>query len=191
MSRHWVSTQSHPKHHTSKVLILLSDHRYPSTRWNPYTWTPFSLGNGRSQTVATARQDSHSCLLRPTQSQAARGAGQVAVTALTSSCCSPAWACSARSPGGRNLLWCFCVSGWMYLLCALCCVCLDVELWCLSSFHPPPACWVLGTAITENQAYVQHMRPHSATGRGRQICSTPCFCVWMAFYPIHPRTSAR
>lgn len=57
MSRHWVSTQSHPKHHTSKVLILLSDHRYPSTRWNPYTWTPFSLGNGRSLAVAAVWQD--------------------------------------------------------------------------------------------------------------------------------------
>lgn len=39
-------------------------------------------------------------------------------------------------PRGRNLFWCICIWGRMYLLCVLCCVCLDVELWCLSPCHP-------------------------------------------------------
>lgn len=188
MSRHWVSTQSHPKHHTSKKLILVPDHRYASTRWNPYARTPFSLGNRRNHSAATARQDE-------THTRASSGPGgqrsrQVAVTALTSSCCSPAWACSARSPGGRNLLWCFCISGWMYLLCALLCL---SGCWTLMFIFLPPASSLLSSGNSNywKPGLVQHMRPQSATGRGRQICSTPHFCVWMAFYPIHPRTPAR
>lgn len=135
--KEWASTQIIPQKSHNQSCQSWYQIRYLSASWNLHAQHPSHLTMEEvrryqwSHTVVTAKQPSKACT-KPSGQRSWGGPCNCTHLIMLLSCLS----LLRSEPWGRNLFWCICIWGRMYLLCVLCCVCLDVELWCLSPFHP-------------------------------------------------------